>query len=135
MDEMINTLTKGIGAQLGRPIRKDYFTQKEIILRRESWRSASEQRQQFTIDMLALSVFQRVVLVPLHGSSNFFEGVNRLGATSIAIGKDTFGIEHQKVASAAVRMFFAITKAYEIEISELNVSDIDRFIDSCLSKN
>lgn len=120
MDEMIGALTKGIGVELGKPIRRNYFQARSALQKQSSFQGLSKAKQQFAIDLLALTIFHTQAIVPLHGSARFLTQTRRMGVVRVQMSEYMLTKEHAQQADAITRQFFAILKAFGIEISDLH---------------
>lgn len=132
MDEMIQALTHGTGALLGKEVRVSFFEQKRALERVQAFQNLEEHQKTLLIDLLALSVFHQLVILPLHGSLNFMRDTQRLGVSSVVMGSYSLDASFVSTDEAITKSFFAILKKYGINVSTLRPQPIDRFIKSAL---
>lgn len=133
MNEMINILTKGIGAELWKPIRISYYDKKRSIDVFLKNKKTPESTRNIIYDLLALTVFHDKVIIPLHGSNNFMENAEKFSIESVSMGTYSIDKEHSRISEKCVKHFFAIMSSYDISIASLTFSGAKEFVDSSLS--
>jgi hypothetical protein len=128
VDEMLNELTRGIGAELGKKIRIAYYEKKKYISSDGVFKAIHSEKQPIIWDLLALSIFHEFVIGPLHGSNNFLLKSKKYGVKSINMG--SYKIDGQSNAELVkiTKAFFAIMKSYNIEIGQLSISSTHEFV-------
>lgn len=127
MDEMINALTKGIGADLYKPIRMAYYDKKRALEKNEAYKSCAAEMQQFLLDVMALSIFNQQVITPLHGASNFASGTRQYGVKRVRMASYDLDRKFYSDVDQITKQFFAITKKYDLPIEHLHVSSLSEF--------
>lgn len=126
--EMINTLTSGLGADLGRPIRRNYLQAESALRKHDSFVSLTPEKKQFAFDLLAITVFHAHVIVPLHCSANFLTSNRKFGVKQVKMSNYMLGTDHCIQVNAITKTFFAIMKAYGIDIVDLHIESTSEFI-------
>ncbi|PLX99509.1 MAG: hypothetical protein C0623_09250 [Desulfuromonas sp.] len=71
-NEMIDALTKGIGAELGKPIRISFYEKEKLLIKNSAFQQCQGWQKQLITDMAALSIFNQLVILPYHGAGNFY---------------------------------------------------------------
>lgn len=126
--DMIDALTMGIGAELGRPIRWQFFQQRQMLERNASFSELSRRRQQFAVDLLALAIFHGEIILPLHGSANFLAGTRKLGVSQVRLGSSYFTKLDSEQVTKITRQFFALVSSYGLQIAQLTFTSPDELI-------
>jgi hypothetical protein len=119
VDEMIAVLTRGIGAELGRPIRRNYYSARDALKRSDHYKALNAEQKVFALDLLALTTFHAAVIVPLEGSRRFMAQAAKLGAVRVRMGDYDYDNAQAKLAEGIGKQFFAILKAYMIDTADL----------------
>lgn len=132
MDQMINILTKGIGIELGKPIRMSYYDKKKLFGKNENYKNCTDDIKQFLIDMMAMSIFNQQVIVPLHGAANFGSDTKKYGVEQVKMGSYMLNNNFYSEVNETTKQFYAITKEYGIAIESLHISSINEFIEKWL---
>lgn len=128
MDEMLNILTKGIGSELGRPIRISYYDKKRAVDKVLQSDRIPENKKNIVYDILALTVFHDKIIIPLHGSLNFMQTTKRYGITEVSMSTYSIGHEYNETSDKCVKHFFAILSSFDIDIGLLNFTNSSEFI-------
>lgn len=126
---MIDILTKGIGAELWKPVRISYYNLLKILEKDERYFKSHEETKLFLVDVLALSIFNQKVILPLHGASNFVSGTKKLGVKQVGMGSYHLDRDFFRTSTRITRQFFAIVSKYKIDPTKLHVSSISEFLD------
>ena len=129
MDEMIDALTKGIGVEVGRPLRRSYFQLKQRLEQNEKYQRSGDDLKIALLDLLALSIFHHQVIVPFYGANNFRHGSRQLGIKDVRVGGKNLGEEFFTFSDKIPKAFFAIVSRYGIAVEKLHVSTINEFTD------
>ncbi len=132
MDEMINSLTKGIGIELYKPLRISYYNKKRFLEKNDHFQKSTERNKQFLIDIMALSIFNQQIILPFHGAANFAAGTKSYGVTRVRMASYHLDKEFYVLANNVTHQFFAITKNYGLSIENLHISSISVFVDHWL---
>lgn len=132
MDEMINILTRGIGIELVKPIRISYYDKKRYLEKDENYKNNTDDIKQFLIDMMAMSVFNQQVIVPLYGASNFGSATKEYGVKQVRMGSYMLDNNFYSEVDETTKQFYAITREYGIAIESLHISSISEFIEKWL---
>lgn len=127
-NEMIEALTRGIGVELGKPIRISFFEKERYLNQNVHFQQSAQWQKQLITDMAALSIFNQQVILPYHGVSNFYRDSKKSGISRIRLGDQHIDSEFMKTSSKITREFFAITKAFEIDVNHLHISNISDFV-------
>jgi hypothetical protein len=133
MDEMINALTRGIGPEQYRPIRISYNELKKVLFKDPIFNNCTDDIKQFLLDVLALSIFNQHVILPLHGASNFISGAREHGAKRVKMAGYVLDSNFYNETDKITKMFFAITNKYGLPIEKLYVSSLNKFIENWLA--
>lgn len=134
MDEMIDALTKGIGVEVGRPLRLSYYQLKQRLQKSENYQQSDDDVKIALFDLLALSIFHHQVIVPFYGANNFRQGSRQLGIKDVRVGGKNLGQEFFALSDKIPKAFFAIVSSYGIAIEKLHVSTISEFTDYWLGQ-
>lgn len=127
-NEMLNALTYGLGAELGKKIRLAYFEKERFLSKHEKYLEFPPTHRQRYLDLLALSVFYQYAIGPLHGSVEFLNNTKRYGVESIGMGTYKFDSKMKKISSGITSGFLGILEKYEIEVTQLIIGSITEFI-------
>lgn len=134
MDAMIDALTKGIGVEVGRPLRLSYFQLKRRLQQNEKYQQSDDGDKIALLDLLALSIFHHQVIVPFYGANNFHQGSRHLGIKDVRLGGKNLGKEFFALSDKIPKAFFAIVNSYGIAVEKLHVSTIGDFTDYWLGQ-
>lgn len=134
MDEMIDALTKGIGGEIGRPLRLSYYQLKQRLQQNEKYQTSGDDVKITLLDLLALSIFHHQVIVPFYGANNFRQGSRQLGIKDVRVGGKNLGKEFFALSDKIPKAFFAIVSDYGIAVEKLHVSTISEFTDYWLGQ-
>lgn len=126
---MINALTYGLGAELGKKIRLAYFEKERFLENHDSYLKFKLEEKLLYKDILALSVFHQYAIGPLHGSAEFMNSTKQYGVKSIAMGSFKFDAKMRKISLGITKAFFDILLKYQISIEQLNVGSTSEFIE------
>lgn len=126
---MIDALTKGIGADLGKPLRFSYYEKKRYVEKNAQYMECSKWTKLFILDVLALSLYNQSVVTPLHGATNFYNDTRKEGVTRIRMGNYHIDKDFFRQTSRITRQFYAILKSYGIRVESLHVASITEFIE------
>ncbi|MDD4528006.1 MAG: hypothetical protein PHF25_08245 [Candidatus Margulisbacteria bacterium] len=131
--EMINVLTNGIGTNLGKEIRVEYFNNKTRLLKLVNHKNldkidTTSLNVEYFWDMLALAIFHEKVIVPFHGSINFIKNTRSYGVKQVEMGSYTLDNHYLKKTESITTQFFAIINKYELTIEQLNIPNIEAHI-------
>lgn len=129
-NDMLNALTYGLGAELGKKIRIAYFEKERVLNRHEVYREFHIKQRQLYLDLLALSVFYQYAIGPLHGSVEFMNNTKKYGVKSIGMGTYKFDSKMKKISSGITSGFFSILEKYEIEVTQLLIGSTAEFIEN-----
>ena len=132
MEEMIKTLTKGIGSELGKPIRMSYYNKKRFVDKALTEFNVSDTVRNLVYDILALTIFHDSIIIPLHGSIHFMDSAKKYGVSQISMGSYKLGKEHNQASDKCVKQFFAILSSFDIDIALLTFSNAKDFVSSTL---
>lgn len=132
MDEMINLLTKGIGADLYKPLRISYYKFRDSLLNNVNYKKSSAREKQFLIDVLALSIFNQKVVLPFHGAANFAEGTKSMGVKRVRMATYHLDREFYQAANQVTRQYYAITKKFGLDVEDLYFSSNSEFVNRWL---
>lgn len=130
MKNMINSLTNGLGAELGKKVRISFYNKERILKQHDSFQSFTSNQKDLFVDLLALSIFHDFAIGPLHGSINFMNSTKKYGVKSIGMGSYKFDSKMKKISLGITKGFFEILKKYNIEIYQLNIGSIAEFIET-----
>lgn len=125
---MINSLTNGLGAELGKKVRISFYNKERILKQHDSFHNFTSNQKDLFVDLLALSIFHDFAIGPLHGSINFMNYTKKYGVKSIGMGSYKFDEKMKKISQGITKGFFEILKKYNIEIYQLNIGSIAEFI-------
>ena len=125
---MLNSLTYGLGAELGKKIRISYYDKENLILKHSLYQDFDGHQKESIKDLLALSIFYQYAIGPLHGSVEFMDNTKQYGVKSIGFGSYKFGEKMKKISMGITKGFYEILANHRIEISQLDVSSITEFI-------
>lgn len=128
--EMVETLTVGIGAELGRKVRLSFFTLAERLMKYERFITMERPIQQMTLDLLALSIFYNEIICPLEGSQSFLLFIEKANASHIRIGSDKLTDQFAKRARNCVSVFYSILNRYKIPNNLLSFSSLNSFLEN-----
>jgi hypothetical protein len=128
--EMVEALTEGIGARLGRSVRSSFFKLAERLMRYEEFIKMERPFQQMTLDLLALSIFYNEIISPLEGGHSFVSLAEKSKASHIRIGSDKLTHKFVNSASSCVRNFYSILHKNDIPLNLLSFSSLNCFIDN-----
>ncbi|MFV8834750.1 hypothetical protein ACNSTU_07255 [Aquisalimonas sp. APHAB1-3] len=134
-NEMLEALTRGIGAEVGKPIRVSFFEKERFIKQNEAFQKCAAWRKQLILDVAALSIFHQLIILPYHGAANFYADSKRSGVSRIRMGSQHLDREFVSVASRITRQFFAITKEFQIDVNHLHISNIAEFVDFWIERS
>lgn len=134
MDAMIDALTKGIGVEVGRPLRLSYFQLKQRLQQNEKYQGSDDHVKIALLDLLALSIFHHQVIVPFYGANNFRQGSRQLGIKDVRVGGKNLGKEFFALSDKIPKAFFKIVSDYGIAVEKLHVSTISEFTDYWLGQ-
>lgn len=129
MTEMIDALTKGIGAELGKPIRFSYYNLQRSLEKNNRYSQCSEEMKLFITDVLALSIFNQKVITPIYGAINFSAGTKKFGVSRIRMGDYHLDKRFFVQSGKITRQFYAIVRSYGLNIEKLHVASISDFVD------
>ncbi len=132
MEEMINLLTRGIGAELYKPLRISYYNKKRFLEKNDKFQKSSKRNKQFIIDVMALSIFNQKIILPYHGAANFAAGSKAYGVTRVRMASYHLDKEFYVAAKKITSQFYAITYNYGLRVEHLHISSISEFVDHCL---
>jgi len=131
---MIDALTNGIGAEIGRPTRLSYYQMKQRLEQNDKYRFSDGDTQVALVDLLALSIFHHQVIVPLYGINNFRRGSRQLGVRDVRVGGENLGREFFAKSDTIPKAFFSIVNDYGINVEMLHVSTVSEFVDYWLNQ-
>ena len=134
-NEMIDALTKGIGAELAKPIRISFYEKERYLNQNKKFQRSENWQKQLIVDMAALSIFNQQVILPYYGAGNFYQDAKKIGVTRIRIGSQHYDKEFIGTSSKITRQFFAITNSYEIDVNHLHISNISEFVKFWLGRS
>ncbi len=127
-NEMIDALTRGIGIELGKPIRIAFYEKEKLLIKNSAFQQCTGWQKQLITDMAALSIFNQSVILPYYGAGNFYSDSKKAGVTRIRVGSEHIDKDFISSASKITRQFFAIISEYEIDINHLHISNISNFV-------
>lgn len=96
------------------------------------FQNSSSEAKQFIIDVMAMAIFNQHIIVPLHGAANFGTGTKQYGVKRIRMGNYHLDREFYGSVNGITKQFFAIARAYGIELERLNISSTTKFVDQWL---
>lgn len=131
---MIEALTKGIGVEVGRPLRLSYYQLKQRLQQNKKYQASDHDTKIALVDLLALSIFHHQVIVPLYGANNFRQGSRQLGIEDVRVGGKNLGKDFFVLSNKIPKAFFAIVSGYGITVEKLHVSTIGDFVDYWLGQ-
>ena len=132
---MIDALTKGLGVELGKPIRIAFYEKEKLLKMNNAFQECTNWQKQLIIDMAALSIFNQLIILPYHGTDNFYKGSKSMGVTRIRVGSQHIDKEFIGSVSQITRQFFAIISEYELDINHLHISSISDFVKFWLERS
>jgi len=132
MDEMIDALTRDIGIELVKPIRISYYDKKRFLEKNENYKNSPDDMKQFLIDMMAMSIFNQQVIVPLYGAINFGSDTKKYGVEQVKMGSYMLDHNFYSEVNETTKQFYAITKKYGIAIESLQIPSINEFVEKWL---
>lgn len=130
--EMLNSLTYGLGADLGKKIRLSFYEKEKVLAKHDLYKEFNASQKQLYKDLLALSVFHQYAIGPLHGSVEFMKNTKKYGVKSINMGSYKFDDKMRKTSLGITKGFFEILEKYQINIAQLNAGSINEFIENNL---
>lgn len=125
---MINAITYGLGPELGKAVRIEYYKVQDRIKRQVDDLDLDGTTTVLVADMVALACFRSMVLSPIEGSVNFIRGIKKFEVHSVQMGAYSLDKKFSKDVNDAVKSFYAILNEYEIDILALDVSDPKKFV-------
>ncbi|BCV33568.1 hypothetical protein [Shewanella algae] len=134
-NEMIDALTRGIGVELGKPIRIAFFEKEKLFMKNAAFQQCTIWQKQLITDMAALSIFNQSVILPYHGASNFYSDSKKAGVTRVRVGSQHIDREFIGSSSKITRQFFAIISEYDIDINHLHISNISDFVNFWIERS
>jgi hypothetical protein len=129
MNEMIDALTRGIGVDLYRPMRISFYNKKRFLEKNEKYLKSPDNIKQFLIDVVALSIFNHQVIIPLSGATNFLTGTKSYRVTKVRMGTYYLDKDFSITTNKIINQFYSITNSYGLKMDSLYVSSIDEFVD------
>ena len=121
---VIESLTNGIGAKLGRAARSSFYEMLDRLEKLPAYRTYSPSLKQHIIDILALSVIYTQIVVPLESGQGFLDLAKTAGATHVRMGKDQIDSSFNRQSSKCTRMFYALVNEANIPITLLSFSTL-----------
>lgn len=134
-NEMLEALTRGIGAEVGKPVRMSFFEKERFIKQNEAFQRCAAWRKQLILDAAALSIFHQLVILPYHGATNFYTDSKKSGISRIRMGTQHLDREFVSIASKVTRQFFAITQEFQIHVEHLHISNIAEFVEFWIERS
>lgn len=128
--EMLNSLTYGLGADLGKKIRLSFYEKERVLLKHDLYKKLNSPQKQLYQDLLALSVFHQYAIGPLHGSVEFMKNTKKYGVKSIDMGSYKFDDKMRKISLGITKGFFEILEKYQISVTQLTFGSINEFIEN-----
>lgn len=125
---MLQALTDGIGADLGRPIRASFFELFGRLKKHERFLALETLEQQQLVDLLALSIFYNHVIVPLESGSSLLSLVRMADATHIRLGRDKLTPKLAARFRACAWAFLDIIRQQNIPKELLSFPTLNAFI-------
>lgn len=126
---MITALTRGIGAELYKPLRIQYWNWKKTFINNISYRQSNEMVKLFLHDVLALSLFNQYVMTPIYGASNFTEESSQMGVTRVRMGSHHIDKKFTETTEGITKQFYAINKNYGLKVEQLHIASANEFIE------
>jgi len=127
---MINALTYGLGPELGKAVRIEYYKiQARIKRHTEGWKIGTKKIDLFD-DLIALACFRDIVLLPAEGSADFVRGVKTYEIQMVQMGAYSLDVDYVRSVDMAVRHFYAVLNEFGIDTELLDTADTKAFVGS-----
>ncbi len=130
---MIESLTDGIGAKLGRACRLSFYSQFDRLIKKKTYSKLTIEEQQTIVDLLAISSFYHTIIVPLESSKSLFSILEQSQASHIRLSSSKLDIKFAGKCYYASTGFEKILEKAKIPKSLLAYATLNDFIEKVLT--
>ncbi len=127
-DEILIAITDGIGGILGREVRRKYYESKNQLLANKKFIKYDEKTKQFALDILALGVFHKLIILPINGANSFWNNLHCQEITSVKMRKNSYVQKDFLRMKTIADQFISILNKRKLSISLFNYDNLDIFM-------